>query len=281
MQLFATISAETSTRNGTLPIGLISATWSGTRIEAWESKDARRICNDTIVNDPNQASHLWNGMIHPVLWYNIRAIVWYQGESNEQAPTRYQCSFPEMIKDWRSKWGVGDIPFFFVQLAGYELLKGYVELRYAQTFALKLPLVDMVTAIDIGDPTNIRPTNKQEVSRRLTLLAGHYLYGSKEAYQGPLVQAMSYKKEGGVLTVTISFLNAKEGLIFVGTPKCSLCCQDNLGTFEILSERGWKEATEVNIDANRVIVTGYHFSTFIAIRYAWYAYPQVCSQCFN
>src|SRR3989338_5911491 len=169
--------------NGTLPIGLISATWSGTRIEAWESVDSRHVCNDTVViNDPNQASHLWNGMIHPLLWYNIRAVVWYQGESNEKTPIRYQCSFPEMIKDWRSKWGIGDFPFFFVQLAGYAELRGYVELRYAQTFALKLPLVDMATAIDIGDPTNIHPTNKQEVSLRLTLLAGHYLYGSKEAY---------------------------------------------------------------------------------------------------
>ena len=95
----------------------------------------------------------------------------YQGEANAGNPASYACRFPAMITDWRQKFDLPELSFFFVQLAAYT--SDYSLIRQAQMAALKLPLVGYGTAIDIGDPTspegNIHPRRKQEVGRRLSL----------------------------------------------------------------------------------------------------------------
>ncbi len=62
---------------------------------------------------------LWNGMIHPLLQYRIKGVLWYQGESNAGNATAYSCAFPALIRSWRSHWQQGDFPFYFILLSGY------------------------------------------------------------------------------------------------------------------------------------------------------------------
>jgi sialate O-acetylesterase len=92
-------------------------------------------------------------MIHPLLKFNIKGALWYQGESNaiQGNAEKYKCRFPEMIKDWRNKFGVGNFHFYFVQLAAYHGVD-FTELRWAQTWALTLVNTGMATAVDLGDP---------------------------------------------------------------------------------------------------------------------------------
>ena len=66
-------------------------------------------------------SGLFNAMIAPLTRYAIRGVIWYQGESNTDAPGNYGALMNALVRDWRSRWGIGDFPFFGVLLAGYGL----------------------------------------------------------------------------------------------------------------------------------------------------------------
>jgi sialate O-acetylesterase len=63
---------------------------------------------------------LYNAMIAPITSFGIRGAIWYQGESNVGRAAQYRTLFPAMIVDWRARFGQGDFPFLFVQLAPYN-----------------------------------------------------------------------------------------------------------------------------------------------------------------
>jgi sialate O-acetylesterase len=163
-------------------------------------------------DDPNQPTVLYNGMIRPLAPYALRGVIWYQGESNSSRAYQYRTLFPALIRDWRSTWGQGHLPFYFVQLAAFEpgLLERdkWPELREAQLLALSLPETGMAVAIDIGNPRDVHPKNKQEVGNRLARLALHRIYGRDIADSGPLYRAASV--EGSRLRLT--FDDAAGGL---------------------------------------------------------------------
>lgn len=79
---------------------------------------------DESFKGPQSHSVLYNAMIHPFLNMTIYGAIWYQGEANAGAPYNYNCTFPAMIDDWRSKWFYGtddltdpEFPFGFVQVS--------------------------------------------------------------------------------------------------------------------------------------------------------------------
>ena len=65
------------------------------------------------------ASQLWFAMLAPLARMRFAGTVWYQGEDNCWAPHQYSCLFPAMIADWRIKFQLPEMSFFFVQLAPY------------------------------------------------------------------------------------------------------------------------------------------------------------------
>ena len=72
-----------------------------------------------------------------------------------------------MIADWRTKFGLPDLSFFYVSLAAFADHR-FAYLRSAQDAALALPRVGRALAIDLGDPSSpegsIHPRRKQEES---------------------------------------------------------------------------------------------------------------------
>src|SRR5580692_8557647 len=109
-------------------------------------------------------------MVNPLLPCALRGVLWYQGESNAPHPAEYHALFASMITAWRTHFGQGDLPFYFVQLAAYRGqmpadADNWAYLREAQTQTPSLPQTGMAVAIDIGDPANIHPKRKQEVGR--------------------------------------------------------------------------------------------------------------------
>ncbi|MGC4111457.1 MAG: sialate O-acetylesterase [Nocardioides sp.] len=123
------------------------------------------------INFPNHPTALFNGMIAPLIPCGLRGFIWYQGESNVGQHDSYQQRFTALIRDWRGRWGQGQLPFYFVQIANFEQNGLWALLREAQTRALAEPETGMAVTIDVGEARDIHPRNKQDVGRRLALLA--------------------------------------------------------------------------------------------------------------
>jgi sialate O-acetylesterase len=157
-------------------------------------------------NNPNQPTVLYNGMIQPLLPFAIKGAIWYQGESNAGRAQEYRTLFPQMITDWRQKWGY-DFPFFVVQLAPYQdngsEKVNYAELRDAQWYATqKLKDVGIAVITDVGDEKDIHPQKKGPVGERLAIAARAIAYGEKIEFSGPVYSEQKIEGDKVILSFT-------------------------------------------------------------------------------
>lgn len=217
---------------------------------------------------PNDNTHypavLFNAMIAPVVPYGIRGAIWYQGESNagsEESGKLYGAQLPLLVRDWRGRWGEGDFPFAWVQLPNYVTkAQGWPAVREAMRRSLSLPQTGMTVNIDIGDPKDIHPANKQDYGKRLALWARAQVYGEKIPWSGPL--PAGHKVEGGA--VEVSFAHADGGLVAKG---------GELRGFAVAGADGkWRPAA-ARIQGDRVLVSSTEVAAPVAARYDWAANP--------
>lgn len=216
---------------------------------------------------------LYNGMIAPLIPYAIKGVIWYQGESNTNNPTEYAALFPRLIADWREKWGQGNFPFLYVQLAKFNLswagTTGWAHVREVQLKSLSVPNTGMAVAYDVGDPNNIHPKDKLDVGLRLALVAEHVAYGQNLVYSGPIYDAMQVTGN----SVTLSFTQTGSGLI-IGTapwnaPGIVPPSKETLVGFQVAcDDQKWFPA-EAKIDGLRVVVSSSQVPQPVAVRYAW------------
>ena len=259
------------------PSGLFLEVPSGTNIPlagSWRYKlgvDLAKTTPQPINLDQNSPTTLYNGMVNPLIPYGIKGAIWYQGESNagsaEQA-YEYRTLLPTMIGDWRSRWDEGKFPFLIVQLAGYTHAPDHpgddtwADLREAQWLTAKnTPNTGIATAIDIGNPDDIHPKNKQEVGRRLALVAQAQVYHEKVEDAGPVYKSM--KADGG--SIRLRFDHVDGGLVTQGgdQPKGFAVAGD---------DHKWVWA-DAKVDGDAVIVSSPQVPHPIAARYAWAAGP--------
>lgn len=257
-----------------VPVGIINTSWGGTICEAWTSKEKlasepslahmaeRKVVADPMRPNPNQPTVLYNAMIAPITSFGIRGAIWYQGESNVGRAAQYRTLFPAMIVDWRARFGQGDFPFLFVQLAPFNYGNQPAELLAeqweSQSKTLALPNTGMCVTTDIGDIKDIHPKNKQEVGRRLALWALANNYGKSDlVYSGPLYDSMTV--EGS--KVKLKFKHVGGGL----------ASRDDkpLSHFTIAGEdKMFVPATAV-IEGDSVVVSAEGVAKPVAVRFAW------------
>ena len=158
------------------------------------------------VQDQHQPTVLYNGMISGVAPYAIRGAIWYQGESilgNPGIPA-YSHVMETLVTEWRKRWAEGDFPFYAVQLAALKNNSNNPRVREQQAAILTLPNSGLAVTIDIGDPANVHPKNKEPLGDRLSRVALANVYGRKMEYSGPIYASM--KVEGDA--VRLSFTHA-------------------------------------------------------------------------
>jgi sialate O-acetylesterase len=226
------------------------------------------------LGDKNRSSMLYNAMIHPLIPYAIKGVIWYQGEANAGDALSYRTLFPAMIKNWRTDWQQGDFSFYYVQLACFDkTLKldnitkqpiigapadsSWAMVREAQLMTLSLPNTGMAVAMDIGEVNNIHPKNKQEVGKRLALWALAKDYGFKNiVYSGPMYKEM--KIENGKVKIYFDYVGT--GLMAKG---------DTLKGFAICGEDKKFVWANAKIEGNNVLVWSEKIKNPTAIRYGW------------
>jgi len=163
---------------------------------------------------------LFNGMVHPILRYAIRGVLWYQGESNTGNASLYRTSFPLLIQDWRQHSQQGEFPFHFCQLANYRAKTDqpsesvWAELREAQAMTLSVPNTGMAVLIDTGESEDIHPQSKQIVGESLARIALAKTYGRELPHSGPAYASM--KIEGSAIRLSFDHLGG--GLVAKEVP---------------------------------------------------------------
>ncbi len=270
-----------------VPVGLIYSTWGGTGIQVWMSREAfegqpwqeedlaklEASAEYGIDQWGNAVVHtsLYNAMIHPLVPYTLKGVIWYQGEADVLRSYQYRELMPMMINDWRQKWGY-EFPFYMVQLANFmqpsdePQESNWAEVREAQFITRQtMRDVGMAVAIDVGEAADIHPKNKQEVGHRLALAARATAYGEMIAYEGPMYS--NYMIEGD--KIRIHFTSATD---------TGLASSDGepLNGFAIAGPDHvwhWAKAT---IEGNSVVVSSSDVPFPLAVRYAW-AHNPVCN----
>ncbi|MFN0137799.1 MAG: sialate O-acetylesterase [Phycisphaerae bacterium] len=260
-----------------VPIGLIQSTWGGTPVEFWMSEPAMRAIPDLAASiekrveggKPRDYTVLYNGMVAPLVPYGVRGFLWYQGEANCNRAVQYRTSFAAMITQWRSDWGRGDLPFYFVQIAPFEYTKfekeppkdwphPSAELREAQLVTLSVVNTGMVVTTDITDNVaDIHPKNKLDVGNRLARIALARDYGRKDmVYSGPIYKSMTV--EGGAIRLNFEHLGG--GLV---------CKGSEFVEFTIAGEdRKFVPAT-AKIDGDSIVVHAAGVAKPVAVRMGW------------
>lgn len=212
--------------------------------------------------EANKTSYvLYNAMLHPIINYTMKGVIWYQGESNSGKAKLYQTLFPAMVKSWREDWKQGDFPFYYVQITPH---KGQTpEIREAQLLSLKnIPNSGMAVTTDVGNATNIHPIDKQTVGYRLALIARAKTYGeSKLVYSGPMYNHLKIKKN----TIQLFF-----EYIDSGFKKSS----EDLKEFEIAGEDKIFYPAKAKIDGKAIFVSSEKVKKPVAVRFAWKPIPE-------
>jgi sialate O-acetylesterase len=217
-------------------------------------------------DDPSSPTVLWNALVAPLAGLPIAGVIWYQGESNVARAAQYRTLFTLMIRGWRAAWNDPKLPFLFVQLPNYEDAgapktplgeSAWADLREAQAHAIREPRTAMAVTLDIGEAKDIHPREKQEVGRRLALLALKMVYGRDVIAFGP---AFAHAVRDGA-AIKVRFLNVAGGLTTGdGAPP--------KGFLIAGADRVWK-AAEARIEGSTVIVSHAEIPEPVAVRYGW------------
>jgi len=245
-----------------VPIGLIQVAKNGTPIADW-----------TTYGGSNNGK-LYKDKIKPLRPFAIRGVIWYQGEDDggqESSALKYYDMLPELIANWRTDWGQGEFPFYYVQLALISGRPNWAIVRDAQVSTLDVTSnTAMACIIDVPTipTTEIHPKDKEPVGYRLALAARALIYGETNlVYSGPIRDVSQSSIQGN--TIAIGFAHTDGGLV----------TDDGLdpGPFMLAGTDGvYYPAATAEIVGDTVVVSSPSVPNPKSVRYCWGSYP-VCN----
>lgn len=258
-----------------VPVGIICAAISGSRIEPWMPESAfdnsAWFKSNGLDSAKKGGDHgkFFQRMIAPLAPVAIRGFLWYQGEANVMETITYTHKMALLINSWRTAWHDDKLPFYYVQIVPYYYSKmspttvipvntepAFWEAQYA---ALKIPYTGMIQTTDLNDDVkNLHPPFKWEIGRRLALVALNKAYGEKNIVaSGPTYRSM--KIEGD--KIILQFDNTGKGLeSHDGKP---------LNYFTIAGADGKFVDAQAVIKDNTVVVSSPEVKNPAAVRFGW------------
>lgn len=259
-----------------VPVGIVSAAYGGAKVESWTPRDMLEKYPDISLDpkdiEPMVHYHrpmlMYNAMFNPIKNYTYNGIIWYQGCSNVSTYQTYSERLAATVKRWRDDIGLGDIPFYDVEIAPYEYgdptEKGKAPLlREAQWKAIgMIPNSAMISTNDLVEPYerfNIHPANKAAVGKRLCDLALNKTYGKKQfPVESPRYK--SHRFTDGAAWVAID------------SPSDGICRNYMIEGFEIAGpDKVFHPADSVWLhwQTNEMVVSSKKVPDPVAVRYGW------------
>ncbi len=262
-----------------VPVGIIVSSLGGSMVESWMSREAIEpfkevdlsiLDNDLEIKKATETPCVnYNAKIAPLTNFTIKGFLWYQGESNRLNADLYAKLMPAFVKDLRSKWNIGEFPFYYVQIAPFNYdgaeKTSAARLREVQSQNMnEIPNSGMVCTLDIGNPNFIHAIDKESVGQRLALWALGGTYGKKGfGYSSPSYKAMEKKET----KIYIDFTNAENGINPMWTA---------LKGFEIAGEDKifYPANAEIETSTTRLKVWSEKVPNPVAVRYAYKNYAE-------
>lgn len=259
-----------------VPVGIVSAAYGGAKVESWSPRELLVNYPDVSL-DPNDIEPIvhyhrpmlmYNAMFNPIKNYTYKGIIWYQGCSNVSTYSTYAERLAAMVKLWRDEIGLGDIPFYAVEIAPYQYgdpaEKGRAPfLREAQWKSIELiPNSDMISITDLVKPYerfNIHPADKTTAGHRLCDLALNKTYGKKQFLAGS-PKYKSHRFVDGAAWVSID------------SPNYGICRNYDIQGFEIAGpDKVFHPADSVWLhwQTNEMVVSSKNVPNPVAVRYCF------------
>lgn len=261
-----------------VPVGIVTCAYGGTRVESWMPKEQLQKYPDIPTDsasiarytpDYQRAMLMYNGMFRAAQRYTVRGIIWYQGCSNVDSYATYACRLRDMVQLWRAEMGLGDIPFYFAEIAPYDYGSGGsleqkgALLREQQFKAISMiPNSGMISTNNTVEPYerfNIHPQDKQTVGERFAYMALNKTYGYKDiCCEGPTYKSLTIKNN----EAWVSFDNLRMGI----------CRNYDIRGFELAGEdKKFYAADEATLhwQTNEVVLKSGKVPHPVAVRYCF------------
>ncbi len=213
---FSAIGFEFATelyRKTGVPIGIIGCCQGASRVDTWTEPET--VClpeyqalmpekhYDYSTYKFNKDCWLYTNKLLHITPFPICGVLFYQGESNTgtKEAENYGKLLEYMIQNWRRVFEDPYLPFYIVQIAGFEIssdIANWAEVRAQQQWASKnISDTYLITMSHTGEEKLIHPCKKKRLAVSLVNAVMNIRYGENIEYCGPVAEAF-IKEESGV-----------------------------------------------------------------------------------